>query len=185
MQKHKTNDQLVKLRNIASELGATGAKIIKTKDIVFEKEKVFVKCITCQHFNKKPCCPPFDLKIDYEKLIKSYDSAILVWIKKEFNKDTFKLIRKESTIALHKLLLQLEKEAFNLNLCFAVSFIGGSCKLCPEGCPPTKICINPTDSRLPLEGVGVNVIKTCKKSGLRLASFPVKDHLYRVGLLLA
>ncbi|MBI4453608.1 DUF2284 domain-containing protein [Candidatus Woesearchaeota archaeon] len=185
MRKYKQNAHLLKLKNIAIKLGATGAKIIKTKDIVFEKEKVFVKCITCQHFNKKPCCPPFDIKINYKKLIKSYDFGILVWIREEFNKDTFSLIRKESTITLQKLLLQLEKEAFNLNLCFAVSFIGGSCKLCPDGCPPTKICINPTDSRLPLESVGVNVIKTCRKIGLKLAPFPVKDHLYRVGLLLA
>ena len=41
----------------------------------------------------------------------------------------------------------------------AISFIGGSCKLCKNGCAKDK-CNNPGMARIPLEATGVNVIKS-------------------------
>ena len=50
---------------------------------------------------------------------------------------------------LHSIVLKLEKESFALNNHFSIGFIGGSCKLCKEGCPPK--CTHPDLARIPVE----------------------------------
>ena len=91
-------------------------------------------------------------------------------------------IRNESSIILHKLLLELEKLMWKNNNSNAISFIGGSCKLCRGGCGKEK-CNNPYLSRSPLEAIGVNIIKSARKYGVDI-KFPTDRHLIRIGLLL-
>ena len=100
----------------------------------------------------------------------------------DFNEENYADIRNESTYKLHKALLHLESFLYNNNISTALSFIGGSCKLCKNGCPSDK-CNNPYQSRMPMEAVGINVIKTAELVGLKI-TFPVVDSLYRCGLIL-
>lgn len=64
----------------------------------------------------------------------------------------------------------------------AVSFIGGSCKLCKNGCGKDK-CNNPYLSRTPVEAIGINVVKSAKENGISI-TFPPENDIIRIGLLL-
>lgn len=148
---------------------------IKPKNIVFD-DKAHLKCFHCLHYGKKATCPPHIPDIDYKKLIRSYKKAFLVCIKYDFkNEKEFSEQRKDTTLL--NSLLKLEKVAFNKGHHFTISFTGGSCKLCKECSFP---CRHPEKSRIPMEAIGIDVVKTTKE----LIKFPVKDYFYRIGLFL-
>jgi len=44
-------------------------------------------------------------------------------------------------------------------------------------------CVNPEKGRIPMEATGINVVETCRKSGLRLR-FPAVGNFWRIGLIL-
>jgi predicted metal-binding protein len=100
----------------------------------------------------------------------------------EVNSVNFQEKRTQSTNNVHKALLYLEKEMYYANHSLAISFIGGSCKLCKNGCNE-KRCVNPELSRMPLEATGCNVVESLKKVDIDV-TFPITDTLYRYGLLL-
>ncbi len=171
------------LNKKALELGASKAfKINLKKELIFE-ERVKLLCTTCPNYNNKPCCPPHIPNLNYEKIMKEYKGGLLIFVNNEFKdiKD-FDNKRITSTNDLHKILLNLEKESFNLGYSLSTSFMGGSCKLCKK-CE--MICKQPTLSRIPIEATGVNVIKTLSKFNKKI-SFPVEKYkeFKRVGLLL-
>lgn len=87
-----------------------------------------------------------------------------------------------SSVTLHKLLLELEKWLYNHNSSNAISFIGGSCKLCKGGCGKDR-CNNPYMSRSPIEATGINIVKSMKQYGVAV-DFPTNQMLKRIGLLL-
>ena len=149
-------------------------------DICFE-ERVKIKCFHCKRYNKKWTCPPKMPDLDYKKIISEYSNIVAVVCKYYINKETFEEDRNKSTNILHKLLLQSEKILWENNYPMAISFIGGSCKLCENGCDEHS-CRNPHLARIPIEATGINVINTMKK--YIDISFPPKEYIYRVGLLL-
>ncbi len=169
---------LDKLKEHALGLGATQALPIDPKNIVFDP-KVKLFCYNCVNHNKKLTCPPHIPEIDYQKMFLSYKKGLIVALQSTIGED-WKKIKQESTVKLHRILLDLEKFAFTHSYHFAQSFIGGSCKLCSE-CAAT--CRFPNLARIPLEAVGVDVVKTVAKLGIEL-KFPVADKFYRIGLLL-
>lgn len=176
---HNIFSALDKLKDKALCLGATKVFPINPQDIVFDS-KVSLSCYKCQNYDKKYTCPAHIPKIDYQKMILSYKKCLLVVLKFKIGEDWQK-IREDSTRQLHHILLELEKFAFSHSYHFANSFIGGSCKLCAV-CPPDR-CRFPDKARSPLEAVGVDVVKTVGKVGLKL-KFPVEKYFYRIGLLL-
>ena len=108
---------------------------------------------------------------------------MFVILKYDITDDTdFANIRTESSVVLHKLLLCLEKWLWEHNNSTALSFIGGSCKLCKGGCGKER-CNNPYMSRSPVEATGIHVIKSAAKYGIEL-KFPTNKELKRIGLLL-
>lgn len=119
--------------------------------------------------------------MDYQKLISEYENLVLVYCKMPFSKEKFESVRSESSVLLHRTLLAAEKLLWDNNYPLAISFIGGSCKLCTEGCDQFT-CRQPTLARIPLEAAGINVIKSAKNVGLSI-TFPPKGYLYRVGLI--
>lgn len=155
---------------------------IKNSDIIFE-ERVKLKCFHCEHFNHKHTCPPAFPELDYQHMItKEYNNAMILYIKMPVNKEHFEEIRSKSTNVLHKVLLEAEKFLYDNNHSLAISFLGGSCKLCKNGCNPEK-CNNPLCARIPMEALGINVIKTMKNSGIDI-KFPITNEISRYGLLL-
>lgn len=169
---------LDKLKEHALSLGATQALPIDPEDIVLDP-KVKLFCYKCVNRNKKLTCPPHIPELDYQKMFLTYKKGLIVALQSTIGKD-WKKIKQESTVKLHRILLDLEKFAFTHSYHFAQSFIGGSCKLCRE-CAAK--CRFPNLARIPLEAVGVDVVKTVAKLGIEL-KFPVTDKFYRIGLLL-
>ena len=169
------------LDEFARHMGAEKAVYIDPKDIVFDP-RVGLLCLNCGRYGKKKTCPPFIPNLDYQTIVRAYSQALLVAVRMTVAPDrSFAQIREASTNALHQMLLLLEKIAFTRNAYYAASFIGGSCKLCPDECG--DLCRKPNEARMPMEAVGIDVIKTAEHAGLFLR-FPAEESISRVGLLL-
>lgn len=172
------------LQKRAKELEATKVFPINPREDLIFQERVRMACANnCSHYGFKLSCPPYIPDLDYKKAIKEYEEGLIVLVNKEVKDfEDFERKRTESTNTLHRILLKLEKEAFNRGYYLTTSFIGGSCKLCLE-CDET--CKHPESSRIPMEATGINVIRTLEKFGIYLR-FPVRKYkkFSRVGLLL-
>ena len=154
--------------------------MINTNDLVFE-ERVKMNCFYCGKYNNSWRCPPKIPSINVEKMLSEFDSAAFIYLKKTYAKD-YDVVRKESSVELHRALLECEKYLWKNNNSTALSFIGGSCKLCKNGCSPNG-CANPYQSRSPVEALGINVVKSMCKYGVNV-NFPSKEYIIRIGLLL-
>lgn len=155
---------------------------IDPRELVFE-EAVKMNCFYCGRYGNNWRCPPNLPKLDYEKMMGEFDCGMFVYLPYTFQtREEFVSVRTESSVVLHKLLLTLEKWMYNHNSPTALSFIGGSCKLCKGGCGKEH-CNNPYMSRSPLEATGVNIIKSAKKYGIDI-TFPTENQMMRLGLLL-
>lgn len=173
------NDLLNYLGSVAPMMKGV---IMEPKELVFE-ENVKMNCFYCGRYGNNWRCPPHLPAIDYQKLVSEFDRGMFVIYTCPVNdKDDFAAVRNESSITLHKTLLELEKWMWEHNKPNALSFIGGSCKLCKGGCGKEK-CNNPYQSRSPLEAIGVNVVKSAGKYGIDI-HFPTKETLTRCGLIL-
>lgn len=150
-------------------------------DLVFE-ERVFLKCFYCSRYDTKWTCPPRIPQLDYPKIISEYQNAAIVICKMSLKNKIYDEIREKSTNELHKSLLYLEKILWDLDNPMCLTFIGGSCKLCKNGCAEDK-CRNPGLKRIPIEATGINIIKSLEKVDINI-SFLQRDVFYRYGLLL-
>ena len=156
-------------------------KSMSPQDLIFE-DRVRMNCFYCGKYGRNWRCPPNLPNIDYQKMMCEFDNGAFVWVDIPFDNSNFQDVRTESSVRLHRALLDLEKVLYNHNCPMALSFIAGSCKLCKDGCGKDR-CNNPYLSRSPLEATGVNIIKSVSKYGINI-SFPPKDHLMRIGLIL-
>ena len=148
---------------------------------VFE-ERVRLKCYNCKRYNVNWTCPPNIPNLDYKKILREYENMSVIVNAREIAEfSDMDAIRISSTNELHKAMLKVEKRLWTRNEVMALSFIGGSCKLCKTGCGKEK-CSNPTMARIPFEALGVNVLKTVQNIGINV-SFPVEKQLLRIGLL--
>lgn len=158
------------------------AKVVRIaiEDFVFEL-KTKINCFYCARYNTSWKCPPRIPDIDYEKMFREYTHAVFVYQSYAVTPETQKEIRIESSLSIHRTLLDAEKYLYENNCSTALSFIGGSCKLCKSGCGAER-CNNPYLARIPVEATGINVIKTLAAKGVDV-SFPTTTELKRIGLL--
>jgi predicted metal-binding protein len=154
---------------------------IDFQSIVFE-ERVSLNCFYCPKYNLKWTCPPKIPDLNYQKIISEYSNIAIISIDMLVVQNNLDDIRTESTNVLHKALLMLEKELWSDNNPLALSFIGGSCKLCKNGCGKDR-CNQPGLSRIPIEAIGINVVESLKNVDVNIV-FPIKDKLSRYGMLL-
>lgn len=154
---------------------------IKKEDVIFEK-KVNMSCFYCSKYNTRWTCPPKIPKIDYEELISEFDNVLIIYINLKFDDENYEIIRQNSSVILHKSILKVEDFLLKNNQSLFNTFVGGSCKLCKNGCSEDK-CRNPGKARIPMEALGINVVKTMEKYGIEI-KFPVVDNLYRLGMIL-
>jgi predicted metal-binding protein len=148
---------------------------------VFEK-RVKLNCFYCNKYNTSWTCPPKIPDLDYKEMFNEFENYCVVYGEFPFVEETYSKVRAESSVIVHKAILEAESYLLQNGNSTYLSFIGGSCKLCKNGCGVNK-CNNPYLSRIPLEATGVNVIKTLAKYGIEI-KFPVKDKIIRAGLLL-
>ena len=154
---------------------------VKIEDFIFESRVKF-NCFYCGKYNNCWKCPPKLPDLDYKQMFSEYDNAAFVYGKYEFDESNYQMVRNESSVLLHKTMLSFEKYLWNHNNSLAISFIGGSCKLCKNGCGKER-CNNPYMARSPLEATGVNIVETAKKYGIEII-FPPKDYIIRLGMIL-
>lgn len=171
------------LAHLAKKSKYLYGKKVSVKEIELE-ERVRLQCFHCEKYNKKWTCPPKINQFDFRKLYGEYENAMVVYCEIPFEgKDEYDKVRNDSTNLVHRTLLELEKLLYENNESLAVSFIGGSCKLCKNGCDE-KACRLPHMARIPLEATGVNVIKFIKRELDIEITFPLDKYMYRFGLIL-
>ena len=176
----RKNDLYMQLKKACEQNGVAYQPIDIAK-CIFE-ERIHLKCLYCEKYGNNWRCPPRIPNLDYKKIISEFDNIAIIYnyyTITQTNKDT---VRYDSTNHLHKALLSLEKILFDNGNPTALSFIGGSCKLCKNGCDETH-CNNPATSRIPVEAIGINVIKTAQAYGIEV-KWPVVDTMLRLGMLM-
>ena len=156
-------------------------KEIRKDNLVFE-ERVKMNRFYCGKYNLSWRCPPKIPEINVPKLIAEFEHIAFIYLKRKIDPKNFDLMREESSLELHKALLECEKYQWDHNNSTSLSFIGGSCKLCKNGCSPNH-CVNPYLSRSPVEALGINVVKSAANEGISI-DFPPEKYLYRIGLFL-
>lgn len=154
---------------------------IDSSKLIFE-ERVKMNCFYCGKYNVSWKCPPKMPDIDYRKMLDEYGSAAFIYVKQPLEGKDYNLVRNDSSLQLHRGLLACERWLWEKDNSMAISFIGGSCKLCKNGCAPDR-CANPYLSRSPIEALGINVVKSAELFGIQI-NFPPKEFMMRVGLLL-
>jgi predicted metal-binding protein len=92
---------------------------------------------------------------------------------------------KIAAMRLHKLVNEVERKAMSMGFPYALGLIGGECMLCREcvGAGSGKSCRRPYEARPSMEGVGIDVIKTCTAAGLPF-ELPPKQEIVWSGLIL-
>lgn len=151
------------------------------RDLVFE-ERVKLNCFYCKNYGTHWKCPPRIPQLDYQKLVNEYAHGVFAKIELPFTDADFSEVRTRSTNDLHRALLKLEKFLWDHDEPLALSFIGGSCKLCKNGCGKER-CNHPYQARMSMEASGINVVESLKKYGIPVV-FPPNGNLLRIGMLL-
>jgi predicted metal-binding protein len=158
----------------------TEIKINPKEDLVFDL-KVIEACRSCKRFGMKATCPPHILDREYYfKLLPSYTYGIICYEKFDATKESWEKVGKLSSLKMQKYLLKKRDELFFKGHYFVTAYGSGSCKICKECAFP---CRHPNKSLVPLEATGVNVVAVMKKQGIDI-NFPVKNEIYRIGVLL-
>ncbi|UMZ74871.1 DUF2284 domain-containing protein [Natranaerofaba carboxydovora] len=172
------------IMSIFEEGGVYRQKLIKTRKITVD-ERVRFQCshLGCGSYGK-PMCPPNLPSIDeFKRFLAGYSFGIIVQLAKDIPDttpaDEAKEIYNDLAVDLHRLILKGERKAFSEGFPFAGGFIGGACKLCKACKTP---CINKDDARPSMEGMGIDVLETCRQFGLDV-TFD-KSRIIWTGLLL-
>lgn len=177
------------LQDFALRRGASRAAPLDAASIVI-LEQVRLKCRVplCREYNRNLVCPPNVMGLDeFRKVVNRYSKAIL--IQKEAKvapgEEHDRTVIFTPANELHRLVNEVEREAFHLGFRFAAGFIGGSCKLCDEcvtvgsGLP----CKHPFKARPSMEAMGIDVFQTAQNAGLPFA-IPMNDSVVWCGLIL-
>ncbi len=187
------------LRKLAIEVGAVDVKTIPTSKIVVE-DRVVLKCkIGCINYGKTLACPPHvPTAEEFRRIVAEYQVAIFMKfdtgieadadLKPYLSKTEAEVIEANKAILprwkafwqgwnKHKkdlldATLKVEKEAMNAGYPLAFGMVSGMCHVCEE-CSGIKtgVCVHPTLRRYSEEAVGVNVLATARKAGIKM-TFP-------------
>ena len=156
-------------------------RALRPRAFVFD-DRARLKCFYCEKYSKNFRCPPSIPRLDYQKIIRNCKQAVLFCCKQHFTGVITDDERRFSSEHLHKAVLAAEKILWDNNHPLAISFIGGSCKLCGAECPGDE-CQSPQKSRIMLEAIGVDITKTAAKVGVEIV-YPPRGHFWRVGAVL-
>ncbi|MFQ5613353.1 MAG: DUF2284 domain-containing protein [Anaerolineae bacterium] len=159
------------LADFALAQGAAGIVSLHPERIVVS-EQVRYKChYGCRYFQRNKMCPPNTPPVaEFRDVVRRYEQALLV---------------RAAPDLLHPLILELEREAFLAGHTLALGLIEGPCALC-EKCPgPNASCLQPEQARPSMEGMGIDVFRTCANLGIELRVLTSPDERYlATGLLL-
>lgn len=138
-------------------------------------------CKACKRYGLKATCPPYIESFDYYSNFRKYKYGRIYYTKTKIdNIKNWKQIGQETSLKIHKFLLKIREKLLGKNHYFCVILGAGSCKLCKDCSFP---CRHPELSIIPLEATGIDVVKLMKKHKVNI-TFPVKNFIYRIGLVL-
>lgn len=177
---------------IISALGKQGASEVRLIEIpaVVVDERVRLKCQVplCDSYGRNLMCPPYVPSVaEFRVALEKFGQAILLLVSARLperpvgpSANVFAPAKK-----LHDLVNKGEKMAFEKGFRFATGLIGGCCRLCDEceGTRPGGICRHPFKARPSMEAMGIDVMATLERAGLKTV-FPVSDVVTWTGLLL-
>jgi len=145
--------------------------------LVFE-ERVKLNCVYCHNYNRKCTCPPRLDHIDFRKALSEYSNFAAVIYKQSIAASVTDIDRRISTQKLSEFLYSAEEVLWENGYPLAMTFTGGSCKVCDKcnGRTHAKGC------RIPIEAMGINVVRTMNNVRVPII-FPPKHFFYRVGLI--
>ena len=168
-------EEYKKFVEMAVELGANDAKIIKTDSIV-TAAWVHWKCrYGCGRYGSSLCCPPNSPTYkETRELIDCYRFALLV----HFTEDI-----KNSKIDPTEVVTTLEREVFLAGHYKAFALGAGPCRLCAE-CT-MKECRHPETARPSMESCGIDVFSTVRNNGYHIEVLKDRSqNMNRFGLVL-
>ncbi|MFA5111253.1 MAG: DUF2284 domain-containing protein [Desulfobaccales bacterium] len=177
MYEDRLQQDLERYRELALQLGATQAKIVRAADIPVD-ERVTLKCQIprCFGYGVSAHCPPNTMKAaELQNLLKKYHWA--VFFIKEVPPEV--IVRDKATIKervaayqlVYKIVNEVESRAFYDGHYLAFGFAAGSCRhtFCgqQEGCLAMegKKCRFSLKSRPSMEAVGIDVYKMAAQAG--------------------
>jgi len=140
-------------------------------------------CRSCKRYGHKRTCPPDIESVDYyRKLLPSYERGLLIYKEFPVNLEHWKESGKQSSLEIQNYLLKKRHELFVNSHILNLALGAGSCKIC-EKC--NERCNFPDKALIPIEGIGINVVKLMKRWNVDI-KFPVERELYyiRVGIIL-
>jgi len=197
------------LCKLARKLGATNAVSFNAKGVVVD-ERVRLKCRipVCDDYGLNLMCPPNVMSVqEFREVLAKYNHAVLVQIEEPIPTEMKAEIRKADDVSalyknprfldiykkhfnpvklkLHRIVHKVEAQAFSQGYRFAVGFIAGSCKLCPEcvAADSHGSCRNPFRARPSMEAMGIDAYQTARNAGLPF-DIPTKDKIVWNGLVL-
>ena len=189
----------------ALELGAYKIGRLSARDVVIDP-RVRMKCSIplCDNYGMNRMCPPNVISPEeFAKALGAYHHALVVQFDLAMNQadlrerfgrksldellvdESYSRIMKESQRHMSLALGKLEKEALYMGYRFAAALAGGCCCLCDECVGPSSQarCRHPFQARPSIEAVGIDVVATAEKAGLKV-EFPAKEKAVWTGLLL-
>lgn len=208
----RTEDRAGKFRFLADAAlaaGAVAAKVIPADKITVE-DRVRLKCSAgCPSYGKSLGCPPFSITpAEFRACLGDYRSALIVkfrsaavfgdairlcYLRSRYDpgaapeqKESAERFRREiaeHNRQLNRIMLELERTAFNAGYPFAVATACGTCGLCESCNTANGTCNHPTLRRFAPEALGINVIRTAEDAGMPIR-FPAPDNPERVAIVL-
>lgn len=149
------------------------------KDLFFDL-KVREMCKSCKRYGKKATCPPYVESVEYYGgLLPKYSCGVLYYEVFPVDDDAAE-VGKKSSLEIYRKVTTERAKLFENGHYLMMGLGAGSCKLCDSCSFPCHI---PGEALIPIEATGVDVIKMMKKFGIEI-NFPVKDSIYRIGMLL-
>ena len=185
---------IVSLCRKAQDLGASQAVAVPVTDVVVD-ERTELKCLVplCPHYGFDLMCPPNVLPVSkFKEILNCYHRTILVKVDVPLNdlpgdgeKAGYMHAVRDAKKKLHNIVSRIESLCFGEGYHFAAGLVGGSCPLCEEcvGIKSGLPCRYPLQARPAMEAMGIDVITTTEKVGLRL-SFGQNEARSWVGLVL-
>jgi predicted metal-binding protein len=126
---------------------------------------VRLKCqFGCGSYNERLTCPPYSPTPEQtRKLLSEYSLAILLRVNSPGGLESEDPLR----LRFNEVVAGLEREIFLSGQERAYGMGSGPCPFC-ERCDITEPCLHPREARPSMEGCGIDVFSTVRKSGWRI-----------------
>jgi predicted metal-binding protein len=170
------NQETTKLKALiqnAQKSGASGAKVISTRDIVVDDHLAdMCRDPRCENYGLSRSCPPYvSGPFAFKKQLEQFNRAIFFKIDVP-SEILYSSERRDFFQLLHEIAAGIETSAIKMGFAGAQAYAGGSCKKifcrdhaeCHALSEPGK-CRNPQYARPSMSGFGIDVAKLFKTAG--------------------